>query len=209
MRKYIRLAAVVALAFSGFANAQSINVSEISVSTLKIYKTLRQGEKQIVLPLPKRIQTPQGARLQEQYQVIFSIEVERLSEHDVIQVSADIEATNDCGYDVGFGTWLMIGNDSSRTIPDSAMGEAYLSYPSGYNITNGNYQLPGAGGRSFMHHGLVTRSTIFVVPKGMSGRRYVNLVAYAQTDKLDCKKGGGLSVEKGNGQMNVLHFVSK
>ena len=40
--------------------------------------------------------------------MIFSIPVEGLSPGDVIQVSAEMEATNDCGYDVAFGTWLMI-----------------------------------------------------------------------------------------------------
>ena len=120
-----------------------------------------------------------------------------------------MEATNDCGYDVGFGTWLMIGGDSSRTVPDPSRGEAYLGFPSGYNITNGNYQLPGAADRSFGHHGSVTRSTVFVVPKGISGTRFVNLIAYAQTDKLDCKKGGGLTVEKGAGQLNVMHFMGR
>lgn len=209
MRRHIGSAAVVLLAIGGFANAQSVDVTELPASALRAYKTQRQGEKQIVLPLPKRIQTPKGPGLQEQYQVIFSIPVDGLSERDVLQVSAEMEVTNDCGYDVAFGTWLMIGNDGARTVPDSAKGEGYLSYPSGYNITNGNYLLPGAGDRGFMHHGSVTRSSMFVVPRGMNGRRYVNFVAYAQTDKLDCKKGGGLKVERGNGQMSVLHFFGK
>jgi len=209
MRTCARFAAVVALALSGHAHSQSASVAEISVGAIKVYKTVRQGEKQLVLPLPKRIQTPRGPGLQDLYQVIFSIAVEGLSENDVLHVSAEMEATNDCGYDVAFGTWLMIGTDSARTVPDSAKGESYLSFPSGYNITNGNYMLPGAADRGFMHHGSVTRSSAFVVPKGMSGTRYINFIGYAQADKLDCKKGGGLKVEKGNGQMSVLHFMAK
>ena len=208
-RKYLALSAVAALAHLGEAQAQSASVAEISLGAIKVYKTPRQSEKQNVLPLPKRIQTPQGPGLQEQYQVIFSIPVEGVSEGDVIHVSAEMEATNDCGYDVAFGTWLMIGNDPARTVPDSSKGESYLSFPSGYNITNGNYMLPGAADRGFMHHGSVTRSGVYVIPKGINGTRYINFIAYAQVDKLDCKKGGGLKVEKGNGQMSVMHFIAK
>ena len=209
MHHFARVAAFGVLTLGAHAHSQSPSVAEISLGAIKVYKTPRQSEKQIVLPLPKRIQTPRGPGLQEHYMVIFSIAVEGLAERDVIQVAAEMEATNDCGYDIAFGTWLMIGNDSARTVPDSAKGESYLSFPSGYNITNGNYLLPGAADRVFMHHGSVTRSSVFVVPKGMSGTRYVNFIAYAQTDKLDCKKGDGLKVEKGSGQMSVLHFMGK
>jgi hypothetical protein len=199
----------LSFALCGHALSQSASVAEISVGAIRVYKTTRQSEKHSVLHLPKRIQTPQGPGLQEQYQVIFSIAVAGVAEGDVIHVSAEMEATNDCGYDIAFGTWLMIGNDPARTVPDSSKGESYLSFPSGYNITNGNYMLPGAGDRGFMHHGSVTRSGVYVVPKGISGTRHINFIGYAQVDKLDCKKGGGLKVEKGNGQMSVLHFIAK
>lgn len=185
------------------AGAQAqVSVSKIPVGNMTVYKTSRKAEAVAVLPMPKRVK----GGFQEAYSVIFSIPVGGLAERDVLQVSAEMEATNDCSYDVGFGTWLVIGTDASSTVPNAAKGESYMSYPSGYNITNGNYQIPGAADRSFGHHGPVTRSTVFVVPKGMSGTRYVNFVAYAQTDKLDCRKGNGLTVENGAGHLSVIHF---
>lgn len=41
------------------------------------------------------------------------------------------------------------------------------------------------------------------------GTRYVNFVAYAQTDKLDCRKGNGLTVEKGAGHLSVIHYSAQ
>lgn len=197
-----------ALVHVEFAFAQAVDSTVITVGSLRVHKTRKADERVPVLPLPKRIPLSSGGGLQEQYQVIFTIPVAGLSERDVLQVAAEMEVTNDCGYDVAFGTWLVIAGDPARTVPDTAKGDAYLAYPAGYNITNGNYQLPGAGDRSFMHHGTASRSAVYVVPKGLAGTRYVNFVAYAQTDKLDCRKGAGLTVEKGSGQMSVMHFSS-
>jgi len=205
MHKWTVVLACLAAFVCAGAHAQ-VSVSKISVNNMTVYKTSRQAEAVAVLALPKRIKTPTGTGFQEAYTVIFSIPVAGLAERDVLQVSAEMEATNDCSYDVGFGTWLVIGTDASSTVPNAARGESYMSYPSGYNITNGNYQIPGAADRSFGHHGSVTRSTVFVVPRGMSGTRYVNFVAYAQTDKLDCRKGNGLTVEKGAGHLSVIHY---
>jgi hypothetical protein len=190
------------------ATPQPVEVSESQITGVRVHRTARGAEMVELLPLPARIRTQQGSHLQEKYQVVYSAAVGPLSEGDVLQVSAEFEATNDCGYDVALGSWLVITRERGRAVPEEGRGDSYIAHPAGFNITNGSFQLPGAGDRSFMHHGFVSRSAVYAVPRGMTGTRHVNFVAYAQSDKLDCKHGGGLKVEKGNGQMSIIHFLA-
>lgn len=190
---------------AGVGMASAETVVEMQVKTARVLRTDRGAERVKALPLP-RLQ--RGVR-EDVYQVVYSLEVLDLRKGDVLQAVAEMEATNDCGYDVQFGSWIVLGRAASTTVPSESKREAYMAYPAGFNITNGNYMIPGAANRSFMHHGFVTRSSVYVVPTDLPGRSYVNVIGYALVDKFDCAKGGGLSVGQGYGHLSVLVLSSQ
>lgn len=198
-RGSIRALLTAALVFAPATGAQQ-TTTEMQIKSAKVIRTPRGAERVRVLPLPR---LERGAR-HDVYEIVYSIRLTNLRQGEVLHTTAEMEATNDCGYDVQFGSWIVLGREPMSTVPSKPKLEAYIAYPAGFNITNGNHQIPFALNRSFMHHGFVTRSSVYIVPADLPGHSYVNVIGYALADKFDCAKGSGLTMGTGYGHLSVM-----
>ncbi len=173
--------------------------SDFNKTGVRIYRTARNAERYDLLPLdPTR----------DVYLVMFSLPVTGIKKGDILAASADLAVTNDCGYDILFGTWMVLGATPDETLP---AGELYMCMPMGFNITNFPPLL--VSGSSGMHHGTTSRHGYYVAEDDIPNTRYVNFVAYALSDRFDCASPsppGGLTVSRnattGIGQLVVLHY---
>lgn len=156
--------------------AQSAQLSTGELRTVRAYRTLQHGERVDTLRITA----------QETMVVVHSVRVESLRAGDLLVAHGDLEATNDCGYNVALVTFMLLAASDAVAAPAN---EGMIALPAGFNIT------------ANMHHGLASRSGSYIITRD-TPVAYVNLVAYAQSDVRTCR---GLRVERGYGQLVVLH----
>lgn len=178
----VRWIVAVALVVGGCQQKSSVRpggpVADLKVSRMKVYQTPAAAERVDTLPLSN----PETMR------VVQSVKLDTLRAGDVLIVHGDIEATNDCGYNVALGTYIILA-PTDTSIARST--DAVLSPAAGFNIS------------ANMHHGLASRSGALVITRDIPDA-HINLVAYSQSSVLTC---GGLKVERGYGQLVVLHYL--
>lgn len=144
----------------------------------RLYRTRPGGERVDTLPIIKG----------DRFFAVHSVKTGPIATGDVLQVTADMEVTNDCGYNVGLGSFMVLAPTDSGV---TRSPETTIAFAAVFNVTPD------------MHHGLVTRVGTLVASQDYPTGAYVNFVAYAQSSLLTC---AGLHVERGYGQMFVTHF---
>lgn len=166
--------------FATPAATQAIRVEDQRATgplgTVRAYQTLAGGERVAILPLASP----------DSMLVVYSIRVDSLRAGDLLEAHGDIEVTNDCGFNIAIGTFMILAPDPATTVRSS---DAMVAYAAGFNVTPN------------MHHGLASRSGAHVIARDIATTR-VNFVAYAQSTGRGCP---GLRVERGYGQLVVLH----
>lgn len=153
-------------------------VADLAVKRMRVYQTPTGAERVDSL----RLSSPETMR------IVQSVTLDSLRAGDVLVVHADMEATNDCGYNVGLGTFIVLAPDDTTTVRAT---ETLIAPAAVFNISPN------------MHHGLASRSGALVLAKDVPSS-HVNFVAYAQSSLLTCV---GLKVERGYGQLIVLHYT--
>ena len=119
--------------------------------------------------------------------VVFSLRVDSLRAGDLLVAHGDVEVTNDCNYNVGLVTFMVLALSDTVVFRTSA---SMIAFAAGFNVSPN------------MHHGLSSRSGSIIVTEDMPTAR-VNFVAYAQSSLLTCR---GIRVERNYGQLTVLHY---
>ncbi len=105
---------------------------------------------------------------------------------EILHVTAEMEATNDLGYNVAMVSQLLLVDSAIAT------SGVEISEANGFNITPD------------MHHGMTVRVGTLTVPAG-STRRYVSLVAWAESTAT--QPGHALTVEQDYGRLSVLRWT--
>jgi len=105
---------------------------------------------------------------------------------EILHVTAEMEATNDLGYNVAMVSQLLLTDTATAT--------------SGYEISEAN----GFNITPDMHHGMTIRVGTLTVPAG-STRRFVVLVAWAESTAA--QPGHALTIEQDYGRLSVLRWT--
>ena len=118
-------------------------------------------------------------------EVIFSAEIARISEGDIIQVMAEFEVTNDLGYNCMIASQVVLA-DAATSTSGTEITEA-----NGFNITPG------------MHHGTTVRVGAYVASEDYTSV-FVNVIGYAASSAA--QPGDTLAVEPDYGRLTILHI---
>lgn len=172
--RYVLTALLIAMPAASVAQPSTV----VGIGVVRAYRTPAGAELIDTLPLRR----PDSAL------VVFSTRVDRLREGDLLMAFADMEVTNDCGYNIAIGTYITATTDSSSV----ERGPGIMAHANGFNVTPN------------MHHGVSTRTGALVITPELAGERWINLVAYAQSSDVSCS---GLRVERGYGQLVILHYT--
>ncbi len=122
------------------------------------------------------------------FKVVFSVPITAKA-GDIIGVTFRTEVTNQQVYNVGTGSYILLGNSSTDTIMSPSK---CILRPAGENVTPA------------MHHQLIAGSCGHPFAEDFTG--FVNVVIYAVTNSPSAGPGATLTVEQNYGQLDVFHY---
>jgi hypothetical protein len=117
--------------------------------------------------------------------VVYSVPIKRIEKNQVLQVTTELEATNNYQYNVMIGCNVILANDVSST------KGTLIDQSNGFNITPN------------MHHGVVSKSRSWK-SQSTYNNKYVNVVCWSISD--NALIGHALKIENGYGHLDVFIF---
>ena len=118
-------------------------------------------------------------------QVIYSVQISQLKKNDVVQVTAELEATNNHGYNAMIGCEIILSNNESDTD-----GEL-IDQANAFNISQN------------MHHGVVSKTRNWI-SKSDYYNKHINVVCWSTC--VNSFLGDMLKIEKGYGHLDVVIY---
>lgn len=115
--------------------------------------------------------------------VIYSVPVAHIEKNDVVQLTTELEATNNHQYNVMIGCNVIIA-DTSSSIKGTLIDQS-----NAFNITPN------------MHHGVVSKARNWEASSTYDNK-YVNVVCWSMSE--NSVNGDKLIIEKGYGHLDVL-----
>lgn len=124
-------------------------------------------------------------------EVVYSLQIPGLKTGDIIFATAEMEVTNDCGYNAVITSEITL-TDTPSKLPNQSPKYA-ITEANGFNVTPP------------MHHGVVHKSGTFVCPSNL-GDMYVNLCCLSASTAANPNLSDMLKVEQDYGRLSVIVY---
>jgi hypothetical protein len=116
-------------------------------------------------------------------QVIYSVPISQINVDQIVQITAEFEATNPYSFNVMLGSWIIMADTAI------SVGGTLLDPANAFNITPGN------------HHGVISKARNWKSTTTYANQ-YINLVAWAAASTAS--PGDNLIIEQQYGHLDVL-----
>jgi hypothetical protein len=115
--------------------------------------------------------------------VVYSVPVAHIDKNNVIQITTELEATNNYQYNAMIGCNIILADDSS------SIKGTLIDQSNGFNITPD------------MHHGVISKSRHWEASSTYDNK-YVNVVCWSMSE--NSLNGHSLKIEQGYGHLDLL-----